>query len=223
MVVCCSQFVHSIFNHEGSCMQKMTKLAVLCSVLAGTGMVSNEAFAAPTLYRAPVASNYAGINYWFDHLPGSGFLRYDGKTGADGVGYDGHDGTDFKVSTGGAWAGAKGTVYEVVNNCADDAVSSVDRACGNKYGNHVRMVHADGKATIYGHMKKSSVVVAKNQYVLCSALLGNVGNSGTSDGAHLHFELRTSSSLTSYAKVDFFGPYTYWVNPNGGLPTTQCQ
>lgn len=208
----------------------MKKIVILCAALAGA--VSVEASVA-TLYRVPLSSN-TGMNYWFDrNMTSVGFLRYDGKTQADGVGYDGHTGVDFKSTFGyGIWAGANGTVYKIENNCPD----GLNPSCGDGYGNHVRILHADGKVTIYGHMKQGTVAVSGGQSILCSRLLGNVGNSGKSTNPHLHFELRINNGpgLGSDLTIDpFVGPAgggfrstkiaSYWVNQNGGYPTTQCQ
>lgn len=215
-------------------MKKMTKLAVLCSVLASASLVSGEA-SAGTLYRAPLSSNYLGINYWFDRNTGAGFLRYDGKTQANGVGYDTHTGIDFNMPSGGVWAGAHGTVVQVVSHCYDKGHPSYDESCGDYYGNNVKLQHADGKYTAYAHMKAGSVRVAMNDYVLCSRLLGDVGASGKVTSAHLHFETRNGLGRGSLVAYDPFGGdagwgygwrssvYSSWVNQNGGLPTTQCQ
>ncbi|MBI5817047.1 MAG: M23 family metallopeptidase [Candidatus Yonathbacteria bacterium] len=185
------------------------------------GALSVDAFAT-TLYRMPLSTGHVPTS-WFDHDTRVGYmLRYDGSTNFN---YDEHHGTDFASTSGyGIWTGANGTVYQTENTCSD----TPDPNCAGGYGNHVRLSHPDGRATIYAPMKKGTVAVAVNQSVLCSALLGNVGNSGDSSGPHLHFELRSSSS-SSFTRIDQFGgPYSnggfsYWVNQNGGNPTTQCQ
>lgn len=192
---------------------------VLCTILFG--MVSVGA-SATTLYRMPLSTGHVPTS-WFDHDTRAGYmLRYDGSTSFN---YDEHHGTDFASTSGyGIWAGANGTVYDTMNSCPDGSQPT----CGSSYGNYVRLSHADGRATIYAHMKQGTVAVSLNNSVLCSALLGNVGNSGDSTGPHLHFELRSSSS-SSFTRIDQFGgPYSnggfsYWVNQNGGNPTTQCQ
>lgn len=195
-------------------------LVVLCAILF-YGTISVNA-SATTLYRMPLSVGHVPTS-WFDHNSAVGVrLRYDGATSFS---YDNHWGTDFASTMGyGIWSAANGTVYQILNNCPDGAEPS----CGDGYGNHVRLNHSDGKATIHAHMKYASVNVAVGQSVFCAARLGNVGNSGNSTGPHLHFELRSSSS-SSYTRIDQFGgPYSnggfsYWVNQNGGYPTTQCQ
>lgn len=55
------------------------------------------------------------------------------------------------------------------------------------YGNLVRVRHADGSETWYGHF--SSITVSVGQYVSQGATVGRVGSTGISTGPHLHFEL----------------------------------
>lgn len=56
------------------------------------------------------------------------------------------------------------------------------------YGTHVRVQHADGYLTIYGHMSGFSVNVGDE--VEAGNVLGPSDNTGNSTGPHLHFELR---------------------------------
>ncbi len=58
---------------------------------------------------------------------------------------------------------------------------------GFGWGYHVMIGHDDGYATQYAHM--SRVAVSTGQYVKKGQIIGYVGNTGDSYGAHLHFEL----------------------------------
>ncbi len=58
---------------------------------------------------------------------------------------------------------------------------------GYGWGYHVMIGHDDGYATQYAHM--SRVAVTTGQYVEKGQVIGYVGNTGDSYGAHLHFEL----------------------------------
>jgi murein DD-endopeptidase MepM/ murein hydrolase activator NlpD len=55
-------------------------------------------------------------------------------------------------------------------------------------GNLVSVANGDGVRTLYGHL--SSIAVRRGQRVALGALLGRVGSTGSSTGAHLHFEVR---------------------------------
>lgn len=56
------------------------------------------------------------------------------------------------------------------------------------YGNVLILEHADGFYTVYGHL--SSALVYKGQYVEVGQAIAQSGNTGISDGPHLHFEVR---------------------------------
>lgn len=55
------------------------------------------------------------------------------------------------------------------------------------YGNLVKIRHAGGAETWYGHF--SSIAVGVGQYVNQGAIIGYIGSTGISTGPHLHFEL----------------------------------
>ena len=56
------------------------------------------------------------------------------------------------------------------------------------YGNMVEVDHGSGYSTRYGHLSQISVV--PGQKIAPGAVLGRVGSSGRSTGAHLHYEVR---------------------------------
>ncbi len=56
------------------------------------------------------------------------------------------------------------------------------------YGIYVSIDHGDGFLSIYGHC--SQIIVSVGQYVEKGEVIGYVGSTGNSTGAHLHFELR---------------------------------
>jgi len=66
---------------------------------------------------------------------------------------------------------------------ADGIIVSVEREQG--MGNTVQISHANGVATLYGHMLKT--VVRKGQVVRRGDIIGFIGNSGRSTGSHLHY------------------------------------
>jgi hypothetical protein len=105
------------------------------------------------------------------------------------------------------------------------------------FGNALYIDHPNGQTSVYGHMLKYNTVIAtyvnKQQYdkqsfavdlfparemdtmwVKKGDLIGFSGNSGTSFGAHLHFEIRTTSTerilnpfLAGFKDNDFYYPY----------------
>lgn len=67
---------------------------------------------------------------------------------------------------------------------------------GSSYGNYVKIKH-DGYYTLYAHLKYGSINVNKGDYVYKGQVIGFMGATGRSTGAHLHFEIRTSSTIDS--------------------------
>lgn len=70
---------------------------------------------------------------------------------------------------------------------ADGVVVSAGWNSGG-YGYMVQIDHLNGYQTVYAHM--SSVLVSKDQTVKRGQLIGAVGNTGDSYGAHCHLEVR---------------------------------
>lgn len=56
-------------------------------------------------------------------------------------------------------------------------------------GNHVVLQHSSGECSFYAHMIPGSVMVKEGDKVKQGQVIGRVGNSGNSDGPHLHFHL----------------------------------
>ena len=59
---------------------------------------------------------------------------------------------------------------------------------GTGYGNYCIIDHGNGYSTLYGHAR--DIYVYEGQYVSAGESIGEVGSTGTSTGAHLHFEVR---------------------------------
>ena len=61
-------------------------------------------------------------------------------------------------------------------------------------GNYVSIKHPNNEYSFYAHMIPSSIAVSQGDIVEPGQLLGRVGNSGNSDGPHLHFQLMDGPS-----------------------------
>lgn len=83
---------------------------------------------------------------------------------------------------------------------------------GMGYGNHVMILHDDNYVTLYAHME--TVDVKEGQQVNAGDVLGLMGNTGSSYGAHLHFELRRykkapAGYLHDVSAYDWLDPTPY--------------
>ncbi|MCS7479537.1 M23 family metallopeptidase [Umezawaea endophytica] len=74
---------------------------------------------------------------------------------------------------------------------ADGVVIEAGPASG--FGLWVKVEHADGTVTVYGHMYRFNV--RKGQQVLAGEQIAEVGNNGVSFGAHLHFEVWNAAGV----------------------------
>ena len=76
-----------------------------------------------------------------------------------------------------------------------DGVVIVSRGSGawnGGYGNYVVITHDNGSQTLYAHMTRTAV--SSGQSVSSGDIIGYVGSTGLSTGAHLHFEVRGAAN-----------------------------
>ena len=82
---------------------------------------------------------------------------------------------------------------------SDGVVVGIDKSVkynlpkSRSYGNYVKIRHNNGMYTLYAHLKYGSVNVNKGDKVKKGQVIGYMGNTGHSFGAHLHFEVRNTS------------------------------
>ena len=63
------------------------------------------------------------------------------------------------------------------------------------FGMWVRLEHADGTISVYGHINES--LVSEGQHVDAGEQIATIGNRGQSTGPHLHFEVRVNGSVVN--------------------------
>ncbi len=79
-------------------------------------------------------------------------------------------------------AAASGKVIAVNTGCVRG-----ENSCGGQLGNYVKIEHADGTVTRYGHMY--SVNVQNGDSVIQGQVIGTMGSTGNSTGTHLDFQI----------------------------------
>lgn len=99
-----------------------------------------------------------------------------------------HGALDYAVSSGTpVYAAADGVVMLTAN-------------LTTSYGTHVVIRHANGMQTYYAHGTYGTICVSAGQTVKKGQKIMNSGNSGNSQGPHLHFEVRKAPySYNGYA------------------------
>ena len=163
-----------------------------------------------SLRMSPGLPDSAGfrVSAFADHNPSTGsVVDYNGGTRT----YDGHRGTDYalwpfswnKMDAGEMLviAAAPGIIVSSAN------VDSTDHNCLSSSSdpwNYVALLHADGRMTIYGHLRYNSLTkLGIGQSVAQGEYLGTAGSSGNSSGPHLHFEVRYGN----FTNAEWMDPY----------------
>lgn len=90
------------------------------------------------------------------------------------------------------YAAASGTVTYVYTGCPSRG-SGYGDPCGNGMGNQVTIDHGNGYITRYGHLH-ASVQVKLGQKINKGQVIGYMGNSGSSTGIHLHYEVKYNNN-----------------------------
>lgn len=126
----------------------------------------------------------------------------------------------FVMPTTGVWTSGFGFRWGVLHAGIDianaigtpilAAADGVVIAAGSEggYGNLVKLRHADGTVTLYGH--NSSIMVSVGERVMAGDQIAKMGNTGNSTGPHCHFEVH----LNGTDRVDPVG----WLAKRGLSP-----
>lgn len=80
------------------------------------------------------------------------------------------------------------TGTQIMASADGDVIISRSGGWNGGYGTYVVISHDNGTQTLYAHMSKD--VVSVGQHVVQGQVIGYVGSTGLSTGAHLHFEIR---------------------------------
>lgn len=116
----------------------------------------------------------------------------------DGTAEDKHNGIDISnVGKHYIIAVANGTIFSVNDSCDDNGFYG--NTCGGELGNYVIIEHSGGVYSIYAHMESGSVSVKKGDVVSQGQIIGIMGNSGSSTGKHLHFQIEEGSRSSQNA------------------------
>ncbi len=125
--------------------------------------------------------------------PCPGFSYISSYYGARwGRNHNGIDVGDGNIMGGSAVAAQSGTVIIVNNSCTHNYAKSSSCGCGGGFGNYVVISHDGTYSTLYGHL--TAAYVSVGEYVQQGQVIGAMGSTGFSTGAHLHFEVHVNGS-----------------------------
>ena len=102
----------------------------------------------------------------------------------------------FKMHTGVDWAAPLGTAIYASGNGTVDKVG-----WESGYGKYVRIKHANGYETAYGHMTAFSRSTQPGARVRQGQVIGYVGSTGLSTGPHVHYEILVNGRFVDPLRV----------------------
>jgi len=98
----------------------------------------------------------------------------------------------IRMHTGVDWAAPSGTP---ILAAGDGTIEMAERHGG--YGNFIRIRHANGFATAYGHMTRFAPGSKTGAHVKQGQIIGFVGSTGRSTGPHCHFEVLVNNKFVN--------------------------
>ncbi|MGE3067068.1 MAG: M23 family metallopeptidase [Hyphomicrobiaceae bacterium] len=102
-----------------------------------------------------------------------------------------------RMHTGVDWATATGTP---ILAAGAGVIEEVGRK--GQYGNYVRIRHANGYQTAYGHMQRFADGAAPGVKVRQGQVIGYVGSTGLASGPHVHFEILVNNRFVDPLSID---------------------
>ena len=144
---------------------------------------SNKGFWWPIGSKEETASNIYGGAPTSTHISSYYGMRIHPKSGE----YKMHNGIDID-------GGCDQVIIATKSGEITDVVSGCEIGGCDGYGNYVIIKHADEMVSVYAHMKTNSATINVGDTVAQGQKIGLVGNTGTSTGCHLHFEIRDNGT-----------------------------
>jgi murein DD-endopeptidase MepM/ murein hydrolase activator NlpD len=102
----------------------------------------------------------------------------------------------MKMHTGVDWAAPMGTPIFAAGNGAIDEIG-----VKGGYGKYVRIRHANGYQTAYGHMTAFARGLVVGSHVRQGQVIGFVGSTGLSTGAHVHYEILVNNRFVDAMRI----------------------
>lgn len=124
-----------------------------------------------------------------------------------GIDIDGTGGADYIIAV------SQATVYRVGSGCDNNGYYG--NSCHDGLGNYIILEHPGSVYTMYAHLFPSSITVSPGEMVKQGQIIGRMGNSGSSTGKHLHFQIEVGGRSSANA----VNPLEY-VSPNNPRPKT---
>jgi Peptidase family M23 len=145
------------------------------------------------LRRAPTASSTADVEFSHHAFPIAGSYDWGGEGARFGAKREGHShqGQDLAAAEGTPVVAPRGGLVEAVQYQAAGA------------GHYVVLDGDDEDHDyVFMHLKSGSITVEEGDRVRTGQAIGEVGNTGSSSGPHLHFEIWVGGWFTGGEPID---------------------
>ena len=155
------------------------------------------------LRRGPTAVSTAELEFRHHTFPVAGVFSWGEEGSRFGALRKGHrhQGQDLAAAEGTPLVAPRGGVVEVVEYQAGGA-------------GHYVVLDGEGEDYdyVFMHMRAGSIPVVAGQRVRTGQLIGEVGNTGSSSGPHLHFEIWVGGWFAGGAPIDPLPLLQSWVD-----------
>jgi murein DD-endopeptidase MepM/ murein hydrolase activator NlpD len=156
------------------------------------------------LRRGPTATSTAELQFRHHTFPVAGAFSWGGEDSGFAAPRKGHShqGQDLPAAEGTPLVAPRGGVVEVVGYQAAGA-------------GHYVVLDGEGEDYdyVFMHMRTGSIPVVVGQRVRTGQLIGEVGNTGRSFGAHLHFEMWVGGWYAGGRPIDPLPLLQSWAEP----------
>lgn len=117
---------------------------------------------------------------------------------------------------------ADGEITEVVDEFPDNIPRVLPPVTlDNIAGNHIILQIAPNRFVTYAHLRRGSIKVRMSDHVHRGDVLALLGNSGNTNGPHLHLQLTDQNSVLQSQGIPFvFAAFTY-LGPGSDYPEKQ--
>ena len=113
------------------------------------------------------------------------------------------------------YAPCDGWVIELVNDYQNTHITKdrkIINDCDNPRGNHIIIKHPNHEYSCICHFEKDSFQVKVGDLVKEGDLLGKVGNSGNTQGPHIHFQVQLGLDPDKSKGIPIFFKNAYYQN-----------
>lgn len=155
-----------------------SEIASYNNIASGDALVPGDIVIVPDGEIKVEVSNPTSIARGTNAPSYSGYYIRPVSGGRKSQGLHGYNGVDIAAPIG----------TPIIASASGDVIVSKSSGWNGGYGNYIVIAHNNGTQTLYAH--NSENLVFQGDHVVQGQVIGFVGSTGKSTGAHVHFEIR---------------------------------